>query len=227
MVQKLLNFVHDGEHHDVFFKALQVVQPSLYEDITSTGCSADSGETSEVRQYLMSKNEIPRLLLPLGSERFISIVEWQNEPRIDIRQFDGDNGKTFPTKVGVSLTLPRWKQLTEKADSVMKEVQKLVAEEEVKLFLHIGGNVHVSVNSGILAVDMRRWWLPEDAGTLKPTRKGISLRLFEWERLMKYIPIINEAIPELSSVVPCYLRRDHDNQESAMECRECNGNLVL
>ena len=91
--------------------------------------------------------------------------------------------KGYPTKNGVSINLSRWKELVEKADEIMETVQKLVADQDVKLFHHLGGNIHVSVNTGVYSVDLRQWWLPEDSDTLRPTRRGIGLRLLEWEKL--------------------------------------------
>ena len=229
---RLLNAISENgsDHYSVFMKAIEIIQPSLYHYITVGEIEVLKGEEDaklsqvEIATEHFRGKEMPRLILPLGQYRFIAIVRWNGQLRVDIRQYTAESPgiECGPTKAGVSLSLVRWQKLVDIAPDIMNAVQRLVADEEVKMMEHLGGNIHVSINSGIYAVDLRQWWLPQDCDSVKPTRKGIGLRLTEWETLMKQIDIINQSIPELSTVVPCYLQDDHNNQEGALQCVECN-----
>ena len=61
-------------------------------------------------------------------------------------------------------------------------------------------------------------------GELRNTRRGINLRLLEWVRLKSCVAEIAQAVPELSTVRPCYLEDDHMNQLGMLTCVECNPN---
>ena len=39
--------------------------------------------------------------------------------------------------------------------------------------------------------------------------------------MRKTIETINDAHPTLGTALPCYMQDDHNNQLSALECREC------
>ena len=97
-------------------------------------------------------------------------------------------------------------------------------DKEVDLKLHLGGNVYVSVSSKFPLVDIRQFWLPEQETQIKASRKGISLRSSEWEELKQVQPLIEAAIPEISTTIPCLMRDDHMNQLGMLACRECNPN---
>jgi len=52
-------------------------------------------------------------------------------------------------------------------------------------------------------------------------RKGIALRLAEWDQMRKVMDLIDSAYPALVNASPCYLALDHQNQLGALNCREC------
>jgi hypothetical protein len=88
---------------------------------------------------------------------------------------------------------------------------------------HLGQNIYVTVEQGYPWVYIRKWWLPENATDITPTRKGISLPVKMWEEFKKTIPELKKVLKtELDNVRYCYL--DHDNQMAMLECRSCNPN---
>ena len=54
-----------------------------------------------------------RCNIELGNDRFVKATEWKDEVRIDIREWDIQDGKKNPTKKGISLPLHRWKMLVD------------------------------------------------------------------------------------------------------------------
>jgi len=97
-------------------------------------------------------------------------------------------------------------------------------QQDVKLRLHLGGNVFVSLTSGIWCVDIRQFFMPKGEEEVRPTREGIALRFGEYQKLCEIMPMLPDLIPALNSVQLCRLQDDHQNQEGAMQCVECNPN---
>ena len=84
---------------------------------------------------------------------------------------------------------------------------------------HIGGTWYVSVDSKFPTVDIRHWYEDLRAGSsLKPTRVGIALTYFNWEKLKKAIVEVEDDIPVMLAVSPCW----HKSQIDQMFCNECS-----
>jgi len=116
----------------------------------------------------------------------------------------------------------RWAQFRQSFDEIDSKVKALVNNTEtVNYRQHIGGGHYVSVTTGFRCVDFRKFYVPYGQNEIKPTRKGIALRLGEWGVMRKLIEDVNTANPTLGTALPCYLQEDHNNQLSALQCREC------
>jgi len=84
---------------------------------------------------------------------------------------------------------------------------------------HIGGTWYVSVYSKFHTVDIRSWYEDMRAGTtLMPTRVVIVLSYYNWEKLKKAGIELDDEIPALLAVSPCW----HDSQIDQMFCDECS-----
>ena len=121
------------------------------------------------------------------------------------------------------LNIMRAKELFEIVDTIDVNVKNLKNRKQFdSLFYHIGGDVHVSVTSGIYCVDIRHFWMDAKSGELKPSRKGIALKIPEWDSLKLALPLIVSALnPELSMVNRCV------DQLRPHNCYECNPNSLL
>lgn len=134
----------------------------------------------------------------------------------EIRLFEDGSNKV------ATFSYQRWSHLTEYFDTIDDCVAKLVlGQQEVKLQTHIGGGWYVSVTSGFRCVDIRQFYNLPGVGE-RPTKTGIALRLFEWDRLKAVAKEIREKHPTVGAAQPCWTQADHFNQEGAMNCRECN-----
>ena len=83
---------------------------------------------------------------------------------------------------------------------------------------HIGSTWYVSVDSKFPTGDIRRRYEDLTAETsLKPIHVGIALTYFNWEKLKKAIVEVEDEIPALLAVSPCW----HESQIDQMFCDEC------
>ena len=101
---------------------------------------------------------------------------------------------------------------------------------DIKIQQHVGGDNYISVTSGFLCVDLRKFYRPYNAkndGEIKPTRKGVTLRLDEWTNLCFLVNTIMTTYPSLKNVQPCYYDHDDMNSIACLECKECNPFLNL
>lgn len=111
----------------------------------------------------------------------------------------------------------RWKTFLDNLEYVDDALQK---GEEYNL--HLGGNVYCTIKKDNPCVDIRQLWKPEDK--VVPCKMGLCLRPGEYQRLKEVIADIGAAVPELSSIVPCWTQSDHANQLGYLRCSECNPN---
>ena len=71
---------------------------------------------------------------------------------------------------------------------------------------------------------MARWFQAYDFkyGEIRPTKKGVALRLTEWADLCTLVDKINTAFPSLASAEPCYYDNSHMDQVGWLNCNECH-----
>ena len=156
-------------------------------------------------------------------DRYLLLTKWNEEDRVDIREWTDDGERVFPTKKGVSLPLTRWKALLEFKEDVVKAVK-----EKADYDIHIGGNVCVKVSQKYpFRVDIRQYFLPDGDVEPVPTKRGISLLWGEWKDVIDCISYLEELCPPLKSIVPCFLSEDHQAQLGMLRCPECTPNGYL
>ena len=144
---------------------------------------------------------------------------------IHVRTYDRrDDGTLFPTKKGMALNLEKWKKLQycflENVDSAVGQYQD---SKPVDLFIHLGGNYHVSVKNGYPLVNIGGWFVPEGLETLTPTKAGMALTFLRWEKLKSAMLLVEELLNgELDNVNFC--EESHQNQVGALACSNFNPN---
>ena len=52
-------------------------------------------------------------------------------------------------------------------------------------------------------IHVRKHFVPEGEWTMVPTKKGVTLSMYQWEELKKTIPIFEEKEPELKTLNMC------------------------
>ena len=88
--------------------------------------------------------------------------------------------------------------------------------------VHLGGFVCARASSDYGMIDIRQFFVPIGSNKEIPTKKGITLRRFEWETLKEKIEEIKQFSPELQTAVPCSDSLDHSNLQAFLACPECN-----
>jgi len=68
----------------------------------------------------------------------------------------------------------------------------------------------------ILLCRLRKFFVPYDQRDIKPTRKGIALRL--WADMRKVIEDVDTDYRAPGTTLPCCLQEDHNNQLSTFNC---------
>ena len=114
--------------------------------------------------------------------------------RVDIRHWKKDG--TRSTK-GISLPAQCWYAVVNGCYHIQNALNEMKAKQPVDACFHVGNLVYVSIKSPLWLVDIRYWYKAED-GTLKPSRRGISLKFKEFNKLMEHADDIRkrlEAIP--------------------------------
>ena len=110
-------------------------------------------------------------------------------------------------------------QFHQSYDEIDSKVKALVAKENIHYCSHIGGSVHVSINTAYLLIDIRKFYAAEREPEMKPTRQGMTLRIKEWYSLKQVIDSIDDNFPTLATAVPCYFREDHAYK--MLSCEKC------
>ena len=159
--------------------------------------------------------------IELGEGRKVRILKTEESTSVDVRLFDDND---VQTEKGQRMNLSRWKNLCESVEEVQSAVKKMKQREDVDLRIHLGGNVHVSVGSPYMCVNIRQWErITFGNKSLLPTARGVSLKFWQWEHLCQRLDEISFQLPvDLDTVVPCQLSPCHQNQLGYLKCEECN-----
>ena len=156
--------------------------------------------------------------LELGNHRSIEVRTLKNgEPIIDLREFKQTEKHKFPTTKGINLSLELFKSLKLAIDMVDAAMYK-----NEDLHYQIGGNIFITVRSGNPCVDLRKYWKPENEENLVPTKKRIHLGPAEYITLKSHASTLDKKIPQLETILPCFMRDNHQNQIGMLRCATCN-----
>ena len=121
----------------------------------------------------------------------------------------------------VMFTNNRWAEFVALLLYIDEEAKQLNRQSRpVAYRQHIGDGYYVSVNGGVMCVDVRKFYLPYglQLGEEKPTKEGIALRLDEWVELLSIVPVIHQMFPSLMNASAC----SHLSQPGFMACTSCN-----
>lgn len=120
----------------------------------------------------------------------------------------------------ISITMParRWNQLFK----YEKEIDESLAKKDVKFREHIGSGYYVCVTSPYKCVQVRKFYYHADDKEERPTKKGFTFKLAEWERVKVISERIKQDYQEVADEAVCSAGSDHYNQLGYIACFECN-----
>ncbi|KAH3753537.1 hypothetical protein DPMN_188177 [Dreissena polymorpha] len=117
------------------------------------------------------------------------------------------------------LSLQKWKKLTEESKSILLAIEGKSEESEWCL----GGYFYVTILNNIVDIRKRNK-VGED---FIDSNQGLLLTYSDFRQLMKLTNIVEQLVPELVNLRPCWEGDDHYNQIGALMCPECNPDEYL
>lgn len=108
----------------------------------------------------------------LGQEVYLFDSPFNENTYVHLRNLVNGN---VPTKDGISLTLPRCNELFMSLPFLEDAVAMMEQNQDTFYRRHLGGNWHVTVQSGFKRVDIRKFWYPEGRRTYRPLEKECLL----------------------------------------------------
>ncbi|MES9971550.1 MAG: transcriptional coactivator p15/PC4 family protein [Candidatus Thiodiazotropha sp.] len=143
---------------------------------------------------------------------------------VHLRELVFKDNCPIPTSKGIALTLERCNELFKSLPMLDIHVEELSRNESSTFFRnHLGGNWFVTVQSGFNCVDIRKFWLPENAQDICASRKGVSLTFDQFRELKSGLRAIPSFVTELWNMRTCYEMPGHD----ATQCEECSPNTAV
>jgi hypothetical protein len=135
--------------------------------------------------------------VPLGGGRYAELTEWNGSKRVDLRCWKTE---TIPTKVGISLSLPQCKVLCSATQVVDDLISRVKDGEPMDWRYDMGEDVYVIIKAPQLTIHTREYFVPNGEWTLHPTKRGVTLSLYEWKELKKTIALFEDREPELRTI---------------------------
>ena len=130
-------------------------------------------------------------LFELGRDIKAEPTIFEGTLRVDIRQWDKVSGAR--TTKGISLPAQCWIEVLNGCQHINSAVKQMKAKHPVNAWLHLGNLVYISVKDPYWMIDIRYWYQAQD-GTIKPTRRGISLKFHEFNKLMGHADEIGKKL---------------------------------
>lgn len=219
--RKLINMIVESKNislHHLRMSLLKAGQPDLLPYISETKQKESNYSGDDEKDARQSSEN--RCMIELQGESFVVVKDFKGQTYINIRNYQTIEGKKYPTKQGVALTLSRWLVLETQKDFIDSVFKLCLTGEQVnEELIHLGGGVYVTLNSKYPTVDVRQFWKPEDKDKPIATKRGIPLNNIKWQKLCDSMKIMRDFVPELNSAVIC--RNTHNNQMEMFKCSEC------
>jgi len=150
-------------------------------------------------------------IYPLGDRR--NFILKQNKSDFELILYE-ENTDVVSRKI--TLSLQKWKMLSERIDKISKCFDEICKKKDVQMFYHLGGGVHVRLESPYRVVHIRTYYVSKD-NLFYPTTTGVVMRCDEYRDLKVAMNEINSTL-KLESITYCWMSPNiHDNKT----CKEC------
>ncbi|CAB4384665.1 unnamed protein product [Rhizophagus irregularis] len=115
--------VDDDEEEEEFE---EVDEPKASKKGSSRSSKKIKKDDSDSDRSDRGENSAGETYFKLSNKKRVTIREWKNMVLIDFREFfETKDGKTQPTKKGISLQLEQWNKLKELVSDIDNEIRKL------------------------------------------------------------------------------------------------------
>ena len=146
---------------------------------------------------------------PLGDRR--NFILKQNKSDFELILYE-ENTDVVSRKI--TLSMQRWKMLSEIIETISSCFNAICKNKDAEMFYHLGGGVHVKLDSPYRVVHIRKYYLSKD-NHFFPTPTGVAMRYDEYRDLKTAMNTINST---LETITPCWMSPiNHDDKT----CKEC------
>jgi hypothetical protein len=117
----------------------------------------------------------------------------------------------------ITLTMQRWKVLSERIDTITECFDDICKKKITEMFQHLGGGVHVKLDSPYRVVHIRKYYLSKE-DQFFPTSTGVAMRYDEYRDLKAAMNTINSTL-KLETISSCWNTSLLDHADKS--CKEC------
>ena len=111
----------------------------------------------------------------LGNDRYVQVLEWRGEVKVDFREWESKNDLLIPTKKGIRLGLMQYKNLLTGMENF---VGPALSENKDDKF-HVGANVFLSVKKIThvwICDSIRNLPIPTKKDPQRPVHASLGIR---------------------------------------------------
>ena len=112
-----------------------------------------------------------------------------------------------PTRQRLALPVQRWMRLSEMLHSLKSSIQQLFAGNIVEVKQHVGGMLHLQMNSSMEHFKLVEYTVSSKDKKLIQSDKGVVMCLPEFAYFLNLMDEFTKEIKETSKPVPCYKLR--------------------
>ncbi|CAC5421900.1 unnamed protein product [Mytilus coruscus] len=138
--QMLIKMIIESENsslHQLRMALVKAGQTNLLEHISEKQQKTQIDEDND-----LDKAAIGRCMIELQGDCHVVAKDHKGQVYINIRNYQTLDGKKYPTKQGVSLTLSRWQMLRKQKDFINNVFKLCLAGEQIdEELIHLGGGV--------------------------------------------------------------------------------------
>lgn len=147
---------------------------------------------------------------------YVTAQHYKEDILIHVRKYeDGPMEKKIPTKTGATIPIHRLKGFIESIDDTDEAIKKFIQDKSFSFRKEFGANWCVTLEKYPL-INIRRWFRLPSTEEMLPTKSGIALTFFQWNKVKDCMLIIkSDFLTDTQEVAKCPDGKD------LMSCSKC------
>ena len=182
-------------------------------DVEKSSVQIEHSQTDEILVKAVSQFYIDTHLR-------VEVTSFKNERRIDIRTLCKD---LYRTKIGVSLSIPQFKTLTDNIELVNRKFKNLKNHgpdsENTNFSVHLGGKKWMYLHAPYAVVHVRQKYLNNLEQIRVDKQVGVAMKWDVWQKFYTACQVILATNSDINIGDSCQL--SHDSQIQYINCKVC------
>jgi len=175
----------------------QKAKPEAKRAAGVTGVSGQQSVKEESKPIVSTPTQLDANTWEISSGRRIKVDKWSGKAMVNIREFYSDaNGEMQPGKKGLSMPLDQYQALLAGVQAINAAVDNEGSGEGYAAELSRTRKVTVRQYGKTLMVDLREFY--DKDGGLAPGKKGISLPVDQWRKVVELLPEVTAAVEAMT-----------------------------